>query len=345
MAGAKPSVPHQWRHAAIIVLALLTTVLGFENQKSRANVVAADDTSTIAQVVAAKQLPAVQLPEVKSIALPPIPIRNSGVKDPYLTAFHVSLYDAESGQTLYEKAADQQIPVASTTKVMTAMVAMDNYDLDEVVVTSPEAANINGSKVGLRSGEKTTVRNLLYGLLMVSGNDAATVLAEHMSQPGDTSKVARFVDKMNVLAAQLNLQNTHFMDPAGLDDGGRSTANEMAKIFNYALTHEEFRQVIGTADYNYTSPEGYPRQFKNSNRLITEEMHYDGMLGGKTGFTPDDADGGAGHCLIVAAKRNGHTVIAAIYKTHSNAAAASAEVARDALNYAFNNYSWKTVTR
>jgi D-alanyl-D-alanine carboxypeptidase len=150
---------------------------------------------------------------------------------------------------------------------------------------------------------------------------------------------------MNKLARQLNMNDTNFTQPAGLDDGAYSSASDMAKMMSYALKDKTFIKLIGHASYEYTAPEGYRHTFTNSNRLITQEMFYPGIIGGKTGFTPETPEGGAGHCLIVAAERNGHTVIAAVYRTYSQTPQASAEVAKAALDYAFNNYTWQEITR
>lgn len=346
----------QWRHVLVIALAFIATVVGL-GQNFSGNTSASDliggassgnaTTSTTAQprvLGAAISKANVQLPEVKSIELPPVPTKNENAKAPLINAANAIILDDESKLPLYEKGADQRIPIASTTKVVTAIVALKHYDPNEKVSISASAAGVIGSAVGFRVGETATVEQLLYGLMMVSGNDAAYMLAEHMAQPGDTDKMSRFVDEMNKTAKELSMTNSYFKNPAGLDDSAYSTPADMAKALSFALKSDEFKKIFKTPTYEYTSAEGYRHTFTSSNRLLTDEMHYNGIIGGKTGYTPE-AEGGAGHCLIAAAERNGHILIAAIYKTYSSAPQASAEVARAALDYGFNNFTWQPVSR
>lgn len=341
------SVPPQWRHVVIFVLAISTALLGFKNQTQPTNAIASDsDTPAATNTNDIRETrPTVQLPSVKSITLPPIPTKKNSLKDPAIAATNVVLLDDDSKIALYDKGGDERIAIASTTKIATAMVVLEKYKLTDKVTISDEAISTIGSAVGFRRGETATVEQLLYGLMLVSGNDAAIQLSEIMAQPGDTDQSARFVVEMNNLAKRLSMTDTYFKHPAGLDDSAYSSAADMAKLMSYALKNPTFRQLIKTADYNYTSEQGYLHTFKNSNRLITSEMYYNGMLGGKTGFTPETPEGGAGHCLIVAAERNGHTLIAAVYKTYSSAPQASAEVARTLLDYGFNNFEWVSITR
>lgn len=338
------SIPPQWRHVAIFVLAISTALVGFKNQTQPTNAIASDGTVPAIQNTDAAH-PTVQLPSVKSISLPPIPTKKTVGKDPAIAATNVILLDNDSKVALYDKGGDERIAIASTTKIATAVVALENYKLNDKVTLSSDAINTIGSAVGFRKGETATVEELLYGLMLVSGNDAAVQLSEMMAQPSDADQSARFVAEMNNLAKRLSLSDTYFKHPAGLDDSAYSSAADMAKLMSYALKNPTFRQLIKTADYSYTSEQGYLHTFKNSNRLITSEMYYTGMLGGKTGFTPETPEGGAGHCLIVAAERNGHTLIAAVYKTYSSAPQASAEVARTLLDYGFNNFDWVSITR
>jgi D-alanyl-D-alanine carboxypeptidase len=340
-----PEVPKQWRHFSIIALAALVATIGVDNTRlpsSKANVTTASAATEAAPINHNLANNDVLLPSINSINLPPVPVKNEGVKDPYIAAAHVYVMDDDTKMPLYEKDADTQIDVASTTKTMTALLVAQNYtNLDERVTLTPDAINQIGSGVGYHPGETATVRQMLYGLMLVSGNDAAKQFSEMITPEGGQASTAVWVDKMNQLAQQLGMTHSHFADPAGLDDqNGHSTAADMAKAFSALMQNPLLAQVVGTANYEYTSPEGYKHTFKNSNRLITDEMPYDGMEGGKTGFTPKvDDQTGAGHCLIVSAKRNGHRVIATVYDTYSNEAAASAMVARDVLNYAFNSYT------
>lgn len=337
----------------VIGLAIAAGLVGVGQQLPTINVSASEGAESASgpqkPQAATQQLKlagiSVQLPEIKSIKLPPVPVKKTEGKDPFIGATNVIVLDDASKIPLYEKDADKRIAVASTTKVATAMVALKHYNLSDKVTISPAAAGQIGSAVGFRVGETATIEQLLYGLMIVSGNDAAYALAEQLAQPGDADPTERFITEMNKLARQLSMNDTNFKQPAGLDDSAYSSAADMAKMMSYAIKNKAFKEIIGHADYEYTSPGGQLHKFHNSNRLSTEEMFYPGIIGGKTGFTPETPEGGAGHCLIVAAERNGHTLIAAVYRTYSQTPQASAEVAKAALDYAFNNYTWQEITR
>lgn len=344
-----PEVPKKWRHLSVIALAILVGAMTIDSKSlstsADANQLSQIGGGEMTTTQAVKANLDVSLPEIKSVDLPPVPVKNDGVIEPALQASNVILVDNESKLPLYEKGADQKIAVASTTKIMTAIVAFENYkDLDKEVVLSNRAINQIGSAVGFRPGETATVRQLLYGLLLVSGNDAAMALSElYLPEGGEVSTKA-FVDKMNETARRLGMKDTKFQDPAGLFDTGYSTPADMAKAMSALIEQPEAVKMIGTLNHTYYSPRGIRHDLLNSNRLLGE-MYYDGMIGGKTGFTPKTAEGGAGHCLIVAAARNGHTLIAAVFDTYSNTPQASAQVARDALNYGFNNFTWQSIAR
>lgn len=340
-----PEVPKQWRHFSIIALAALVAVIGVDSK----NVPTQISSGTAEAHVSRAQAVAndVSLPNIKSIDLPPVPVKKDGVKEPYLQASHVMILDDASKLPLYEKAADEKIAIASTTKVMTALVALEHYkDLDQVVTLSAEARNQIGSAVGFRPGETATIRQLLNGLLIVSGNDAAWALSElYASEDGLTANQS-FVAEMNRLAKRLGMKDSHFADPAGLNDiEGHSTARDMARAMSELIKKPELAKIIHTANYSYTTAQGYPHDLINSDRLVIEETRYPGIIGGKTGYTPKLAEGGAGHCLIAAAERDGHKIIVAVYDTYAQTPQASAEVAREALDYAFDNFDWQKISR
>ena len=203
------------------------------------------------------------------------------------------LCERGSGRVIYSKNADQRMPMASTTKIMTALTALSAADPDSVATVSKNAEGTEGSSMYLRAGEKVTLRELLYGLMLSSGNDAAVAVAEHVS--GST---AAFADLMNRKAAELGLTNTHFENPNGLDSAGHyTTAAELAKIMDAALSNELFREITSCK-----SKKTERAVYTNHNKLL---FMYDGVYSGKTGFTKKD-----GRCLVSACERNGFSLIA-----------------------------------
>jgi D-alanyl-D-alanine carboxypeptidase len=197
--------------------------------------------------------------------------------------------------------------------------------------------------MGALAGQRFTVEHLLYASMLVSGNDAAQALAEYggglLLKDTDASveaKTARFVEEMNATARRLGLKDTQYKDPVGLDDLGRSTALDLAKLAGSLNQDPILSRMIGTATITVTDQSGRAGfDLKNSNRLIAE-YDYPGSLGGKTGFTPD-----AGHCLISSAKRDGHTLTAVILKTSDEKNEASAVEARKLLDLGFSLTSWR----
>ena len=200
--------------------------------------------------------------------------------------------DADTGETLFEQNADARLPMASTTKIMTALVALGEGDLDRVYTVKPEYAAVEGSSMYLQAGEKLTLRDTLYGLMLASGNDAAVAVA------GECGGMDAFVRKMNEKAAELGLTDTHFDNPNGLpSDTHYTTAHELAKITAAALKDPVFRQIVATKSCTVSG-----HTLVNHNRLLNL---YGGAIGVKTGFTR-----AAGRCLVSAAERNGRTLIA-----------------------------------
>lgn len=337
----------RWRHFSIIALAALVATIGMESNALVASTDIAASTQFVGSVTPAKANFDLSLPQVKTIDLPPVPVKKVGVGDPYLQASNVIIFDDASKLPLYEKKANDQIAVASTTKIVTALTALELYkDLDRRVDISAYASGQIGSAVGLRPGETATIRQLLYGLMMVSGNDAAIALSELVNQEGGEAATAEFVALMNNKAKQLGMNDSYFTNPVGFD-GGYSSSTDMAKAMSELIKKPELVKMINSIEYSYRSPEGYDHVFRNSNRLLAGgEMPYAGIIGGKTGYTPKNADGtGAGHCLIVAAERNGRTLIVGIFDTYSQTPQASAEVARAALDYGFNSFEWQAISR
>lgn len=210
-----------------------------------------------------------------------------------------------SGRILYAKNAHDQLAPASTTKILTAILAMEYGSLDDVVTVAPQDL-VGESTMGLQSGEQQTLRTLLYGMLLPSGNDAAMAVARYLGSkttsgdPSLTDPVARFVQMMNVRARQLGLQDSRFVNPHGLDTNGHySSAYDLASLSWYALHFPIFNDIVRTTSYD--AP-GHP--LLNTNEMLTRYAGADGI---KTGWT--DA---AGLCLITSATRDGRRLISVV---------------------------------
>lgn len=202
--------------------------------------------------------------------------------------------NAVTGNVIYEKNADAKLPPASTTKIMTAIIAIEEADPEKVCTVSERAANEGGSQLGLIKGEKIKMKDLLSMLMLRSANDAAVVIAENVA--GSSEK---FAEKMNEKAAALGLTSTHFVNPNGMPaDGHYTTARELAKIAVYALDNTAFRNLVSSKSRHL---EYGNITITNSNRLLSS---YDGAIGVKTGFTK-----AAGRCLVSAAERDGTVLV------------------------------------
>lgn len=215
------------------------------------------------------------------------------------------IYDRASGKILYEKNGNKQTPMASTTKIMTAIVVLENAKLTDTVTITLKAASIGGSRLGLKKNDKITVNDLLYGLMLRSGNDAAVALAIHVG-----GSIEGFADMMNEKAAELGLSNSHFIVPHGLDNEGHyTTAYELAKIADYALKIDKFKEIVGTK-VTTIYINGYAKKINNTNNLLGSVS---GVYGVKTGFT-----NGAGRCLVTACKRDDLDIITVIIGADTN---------------------------
>ncbi len=212
---------------------------------------------------------------------------------PQISARASILVDADTGRVVYENCADQRALIASTTKIMTAVVALEHLDLHRTFRVPPEATNIEGSSMYLKIGESLTAEELLYGMMLHSGNDAAVALA--MLTAGS---VEEFVVLMNLKAQKLGLKNTHFENPNGLDGTEHySTARDLAALTAYALQNDDFCKIVSTKSICIGE-----RSLRNHNRLL---WSCEGCIGVKTGYTK-----AAGRILVSAAKRNGRCLIA-----------------------------------
>ena len=218
------------------------------------------------------------------------------ITEPTINSRAAIVYDRNSGSVLYGKNENEVRKMASTTKIMTAIVVIENANLDDIVTVSSKAAGTGGSRLGLHTNDKISVRNLLYGLMLCSGNDAAVALAEHVS-----GKLTDFASLMNKKCTELNLTSTHFVTPHGLDnDEHFTTAFELAIITNYALQNDVFKNIVGTKTCTIMI-NNYSKKLSNTNELLG---NLNGVYGVKTGFT-----NGANRCLVTAIKRNNMDLI------------------------------------
>ncbi len=218
------------------------------------------------------------------------------------------LIDASEGggRILWEQNAHQRRPMASTTKIMTALVAAESLPLSTKVVIPKEAVGVEGSSVYLAEGEVLTLEELLYCLLLQSANDAAVAIAYAVS-----GSVSDFAKLMNEKARQLGLSDTQFKNPHGLDeDGHYTTAYELGIIASKALGNEKIRQIFSTYRATVSGRDGTSRHLINHNRLLNS---YDGCLGMKTGYTQS-----SGRCLVSAAERDGLVLIAVTLSAHND---------------------------
>lgn len=222
----------------------------------------------------------------QAIAMPPV------------SAASAVLIDAGTNAVLCEKRANERMAPASTTKIMTALVAVENADIERVVTVSPLAVGVEGSSVYLYAGEKITLIDLLYAMLLESANDAAAAIAIEIG-----GSIDAFSRMMNDKAKALGLSDTHFVNPHGLyDEEHYTTARELALIASAALEHEVLRRIVSTKKHTLLPVEGNTRMLYNHNKMLSL---YEGAIGVKTGFTKK-----SGRTLVSAAERDGLTLIA-----------------------------------
>lgn len=232
-----------------------------------------------------------------------------------------------SRRILYSKNCDEHLPIASTTKIVTALTVLNNCNLDDVVEIPAEACGIEGSSIYLRAGEHLTVRELLYGLMLRSGNDSAVALALHVA-----GSIDKFAEMMNETAGGLGLKDCNFVNPHGLhDDSHYCSANDLAVITCEALNNSDFCEIVSSKSYRIAN-EGYEydRVLINKNKLLSNCEGADGV---KTGYTKK-----AGRCFVGSATRNGMQVVVVVLNCGP-----MFEDTASMLNVAFANYSLKTI--
>lgn len=219
----------------------------------------------------------------------------------YSSAKGCAVIEATTKRILFSVNPNKKMPMASTTKIMTAITAIENCDdIDEKFEISPKAVGVPGTSLYLREGDVYSTRDLLYALMLISGNDCSVAIAEHVA--GSTSE---FVTKMNDLARKIGAVNSHFANTHGLDaDGHYTTAYDLALITSYALENDIFREIVSTKNIKITNGKGENRYLKNKNKLL---FTLDGCIGVKTGYTDD-----AGRCLVSSMEKDGMRLVCVV---------------------------------
>lgn len=228
-------------------------------------------------------------------------VNNAQALNLYTSAKGCAVIETSTHRKLFAVNENQKLPMASTTKIMTAITAIEYCkDLDEKFEVSKKAIGVPGTSLYLREGDVYSTRDLLYALMLISGNDASVAIAEHVG--GSTSE---FVTKMNELAKKIGVENTHFANTHGLDaDGHYTTAYDLAVITSYALENDTFREIVSTKNTKITNGKGENRYLKNKNKLLST---LEGCIGVKTGFTDD-----AGRCLVSAIEKEGMRLVCVV---------------------------------
>lgn len=245
------------------------------------------------------------------------------INEPQINARAAIIYDRSTKQIIWGKNEMEKRAMASTTKIMTAIVVLENANLDDVVTISKKAAGTGGSRLKIRAEDKITVRDLLYGLMLRSGNDAAVALAEHVGE-----SVEGFAGLMNKKAEQIGLKNTHFVTPHGLDDENHyTTAYELAILTDYALENSTFKKIVNTKSTQIRINEN-PMNIYNTNELLGVLPGVDGI---KTGFTNN-----AGRCLVTSCTRDENQIITVVLGCDTKKQRTSDST--KLIEYAYKNY-------
>lgn len=255
------------------------------------------------------------------VATAPIPQTSTG-RVPTVSAAAAIIYDPKSSVVLFAKNADSPIPPASTTKIVTALVAIANYNMQDIFRVSN--LDIDGQKMRLVNGEEMTVEGLLNGLLIFSANDAAEVLA--VNYPGGREK---FVDEMNAIAHELNLTNTHFRNPSGLfEDGHVSTVRDLARLAAFSISNQFLAEIVKTRERTVVSTNGANiHKLTNLNQLLWDVP---GVLGIKTGKTEE-----GGEALLTFIERGGNPLVIVVLGSTDRFVDT-----KKLIGWAYENYQW-----
>lgn len=253
-----------------------------------------------------------------------ISVSNESTDEPIINSRIGVIFDRKSGRVIWGKNENKRSAMASTTKIMTCLIVLENTNLNDEITVSNKAGGTGGSRLGLKKGDKITVNDLLYGLMLRSGNDAAVALAEHVGGSKEG-----FAKLMNDKASELGLKDTHFVTPHGLDDPEHyTTAYELAKITDYALKNEKFARIVGTKEC-IININGYSKQLTNTNELLG---YLQGVNGVKTGFTNN-----AGRCLVTSSNRDNFEIITVVLGADTKKIRTTDSI--KLIEYAYKNYT------
>lgn len=273
-------------------------------------------------------VPASPAPSVKSATTPTLTIpqaKKTSIPAPTLSAATIYVFDPDSGTEIYQKNSQDRFYPASTTKLMTALVALSAYDLDQVL-TVKSAGNILGQTIHLSLGDKLTVENLLYGLLVDSGNDAAVVLAENY--PGGYTQ---FIGRMNQKARDLKLKSTHFTNVTGLFNPDHyTTAADLTLIAREAIENATIRKIVSTKNVTFTDVTGSKKFFLESTNKL---LGVDGVRGLKTGWTPE-----SGECLVTLVTRDGKSILITLLGSTDRFGEST-----KLINWVYDNFDWNQI--
>ncbi len=264
-----------------------------------------------------------------AIAVLMLPVAAADAPPVVVGAKSAVLVDAASGAVLFGQQFHERRPMASTTKIMTALVALESAQLREVVTVSPNAQKVEGSHLALKPGEQLTLDDLLTALLLKSANDAAVAVAEHVG-----GSVPGFAAKMNARAATLGLRDTHFVNPHGLYDPDHYTsAYDLAQITRAAMKHPRFRELVATKEAAIARPAlGQVEKLENHNKLLWRDPNVDGV---KTGYVRQ-----SGHCLVTSETRGDWQLISVVLDSPEPYVDSEA-----LLNYGFTGFRQQLLAR
>lgn len=255
-------------------------------------------------------------------------VSNDSTKTPKTLSKNIIVIDRKTLLPIYEKDAYSQVAMASTTKILTCIIALESCSLDEIVTISKKASSVSGSTLGINTNTKINMNDLLYGLMLRSGNDCAIAIAEHISGSSENFSIL-----MNKKAQELGLKNSNFITPHGLDDPNHyTTAYDLAILTDYALKNAKFLEIVSSKTYTIFQ-NNYPRTISNTNELLG---NVNGVYGVKTGFTFE-----AGRCLVSACKRNNLDIIVVVLGADTKHIRTKDSL--NLINYVFNTYNYINV--
>lgn len=297
----------------ILVLAIIAEIIGISPPKLADNLLNSQN-----QVAGIKSLPKVNIAEIS-----PEPVQKNS-PELNLQAKAAAAIDLKTNKILYQKNIHQQFPIASITKMMTAVVMVEDFDLNNTVTVSSAAAFEIGSKMRLLNGEQISARELVKGMLIRSANDAARALEEHFGKD-------KVVVKMNETAEFLKMKDSKFTDATGLDSGNISSSADLMILSRYSLKYDLIREAIKTPEYTVPSADGSLQHLiRTTNRLL---KNYPDIFGVKTGYTEE-----AGNCLIAGAENNDRQILTVVLGEENGDVRFTES--RTLLDWSFQNYQW-----